>query len=243
MECEYNDLRRECLFYHKRLSCDDLHKLPQILKIQGLSKRYGDQEVLRLVDWTLVKGSKTLLKGANGSGKTTLFKILTTLIRPTSGSIEIDGRSIWSDPIRARHSFSYLSPDERSFYWRLSARRNLLFFGTLQRLSEKESPKRFEPLAEKLGILDVLTRPFQEFSSGMRQKLALVRALMLDRPLYLLDEPERHLDGKSVDLLKSLLEEKTAKGAAVLVATATDGFHLGGPSFRLENGKIQEETT
>ncbi|HLG19543.1 MAG TPA: ABC transporter ATP-binding protein [Bdellovibrionota bacterium] len=217
--------------------------MPQLLEFESVSKRFPSRELFTDLSWGMAAGERVLLRGANGSGKTTLLKLIATLIRPTSGTIRIHGRSIWTHPLETRKCFAYLSPDERSFYWKLTGTQNLRFFGRLQYLSSKELAERSERLASAFQLDKDLDRPFQEYSSGMRQKLSLIRALMLNRSLYLLDEPDRHLDAEGLAALETILGEKISSGAAVLVVTAAPSTALGGKSYVLADGRIRENHT
>ena len=128
---------------------------------------------LRGVDVTLRSGEIVALLGPNGAGKTTLLEILATLIRPTSGEAFVDGIDIVRNPDRARERIGYVIVEERSFFWRLSARENLRFFAALGGIHGKVADRRIVEVVALLGLRDELDVRFMELSSGQKQRMAI----------------------------------------------------------------------
>lgn len=160
------------------------------------------------------------LLGPNGAGKTTLVKILCTLILPTSGSARLGGHDLaHSDRVRAQVGLS--TGDERSFYWRLTGRQNLAFFGALSDLPRSQLPQRVEEVLRQLGLESVADRPFQTYSSGMRQRLGIGRALLHRPRILFLDEPTRSLDPNSTLQLHQLIQEEllAREGMTIFLTT------------------------
>ncbi len=176
--------------------------LPPI-DVQNLSKTF-DHSPVSLFSRTRIKttaldrihlqipeGEIFVLLGPNGAGKSTFLKILTGLISPDAGSVQIYGRSHREK--KSVQNLSLLINDERSFYFRLSARQNLEFFAALYGFSDREKKARIEFLQKRFA-LDYLDLPYQECSVGMKQRLALARCFLKNSKILLMDEPTRSLD-------------------------------------------------
>jgi len=148
------------------------------------------------------------LVGINGAGKTTLIKILSTMLLPSAGWARVGGLDVCRHPDRVRRMIGFVSSNERSFYWRLTARQNLQFFAVLNRVPRAGLDDWIDALLAEVGLADVADRRFDGFSTGMRQRLAFARAL-LGRPAILyMDEPTKGLDPVSSCALIATLREK-----------------------------------
>jgi ABC-2 type transport system ATP-binding protein len=136
----------------------------------------------------------TCLLGPNGAGKTTLIKILASLITPDSGDVLYDGlaQDSWGRSVQGK--IGLVTPNDRSFYWRLTGRQNLMFFGSLYSLRGQALKERVGEALSDAGLTEDADKPYRLYSSGMKQKLNIARALVGDPELYLLDEPAAHLD-------------------------------------------------
>jgi len=159
--------------------------------------------------------------GPNGAGKTTLLKILACLILPTNGEARICEHDVARRSVAVRRMLGFVTSDERSFYWRLTGIENLQFFGNLYGLSGKALLHRISYLLERLDLKEPADRPFKEYSSGMKQRLAVARALLHDPPVLLLDEPTRSLDPISAKHLRRFVSEELSgrEGKTLLLAT------------------------
>jgi ABC-2 type transport system ATP-binding protein len=166
-------------------------------------------------------GSIFGLLGPNGAGKTTLLKILSGLILPTQGTARVGGFDVAHQDGQIQRILGFVSSDERSFYWRLTGRENLRFFGSLYSLHGKALSERLDYLLERLELKEQADKPFGEYSSGMKQRLAMVRALLHDPPILLLDEPTRSLDPISAKHLRRFIAEELngREGKTLLLAT------------------------
>lgn len=144
------------------------------------------------------------LLGPNGAGKTTLVKMLCTLILPSSGTATIAGLPLQkSGQIRAR--IGLVVTDERSFYWRLSAWRNLQFFAAMYGLTGVQANERITQVLHDVDLYDVRSRRFSDFSSGMKQRLAIARSILHQPRILFLDEPSRSLDPNATQRLHALI--------------------------------------
>ena len=178
-------------------------------------------EVLHGVSLTVQRGELFGLLGPNGAGKTTLLKLLCTLTSPDSGSITIDGVDAAKNPLAVKRRIGLCSSEERSFYFRLTARQNLEFFGALAGLSRDVLPQRIDEVVELVDLKDALDIKFSGYSSGMRQRLTMARAMLADPPILYLDEPTRAVDPVHAEELRVLIREELVnrRGKRVVLAT------------------------
>lgn len=182
------------------------------------------------------------LLGPNGAGKTTLLKILATLIVPDRGSATVAGHDVVDDAPGVRRVIASVLANERSLYWRLSARENLDLFAALLRLPMKESAARVSDALDVVGLTDTGRKMVGQFSAGMMQRLLVARALLGSPRVLLLDEPTRSLDPSAAHAFRAFLREElgTRRGCAVLVAThrTEEAFELCDRVVVLNRGRI-----
>jgi ABC-2 type transport system ATP-binding protein len=176
-------------------------------------------QALSGVSFTARRGELVGLLGPNGAGKTTLLKILCGLVLPDEGQARVLGVPVGS-PALAR-VLGLVHGEERSFYWRLTARENMAFFARLHQLPAALRDRRIADLLERVNLGGDADRRFSDFSSGMRQRLAIARALLADPPVVLMDEPTRSLDpvsaGEQRDWIRGELHGRLGK--TILMAT------------------------
>ena len=196
---------------------------PPLRMLRKLLKRRGPGvvEALRDVSLRVEAGEIFGLVGRNGQGKTTLIKTTCGLIEPSAGSVRVFGHDSVRDLREVKRRIGLVSADERSFYFRLTGRENLTFFGRLQGLSDRQISARIDALSAQFELTPLLERPFQDYSTGNKQRLAIVRALLADPPLLLLDEPTRSLDPISAEGLRRVLAHwaSAGRGKTVLITT------------------------
>lgn len=173
------------------------------------------------VSFSVPSGEIFGLLGPNGAGKTTLLKILSCLIIPTRGTALINGLSTQRDEMRVKASIGFVTSDERSFYWRLSGRENLRFFASLYNLSHAAGRRRSQELIDRLDLSEKADHAFMTYSSGMKQRMAVARALLHDPPVIFMDEPTRSLDPQAAKHLRALVAESLCRqeGKTILLAT------------------------
>jgi ABC-2 type transport system ATP-binding protein len=193
----------------------------------GLRRPTGEvaRPALQNVSFTIREGEMVGLLGPNGAGKTTLLKSIATLLQVTSGQIIVHGLDVEADPMRARRLMGLVTCEERSFYWRLSARQNLRFFAALYGVPEKQSGPRIDMLLETLGLSAAANLPYHTYSTGMRQKLAIARGLLSDPAVILYDEPTRSLDPLSAQNIRRWIVANRAGARKTTHLIATNQLH------------------
>ena len=172
------------------------------------------------VDLEVKEGEFFWLLGPNGAGKTTLIKLLCCLVLPSSGTAQVFGNDILREEQAVKNLVGLVSSEERSFFWRLTGRENLQFFASLYHLSGLPAKKRIDELLEMVDLTDEGDIRFQNYSTGMRQKLAIARGLLSHPRLLFVDEPTRSLDPVSAQTVRRFFKEKVAgEGKTVVLAT------------------------
>ena len=185
------------------------------------SKERDGAVALDSVNLRIEEGELCGLLGRNGAGKTTLIKILSTLILPTGGTARVNGFDILKDDASVRSSVGLISSDERSFYWRLSGRDNLLFFASLQKIPPAKAGERIKEVLDLVGLNGMGKEVFQNYSGGMKQRLSIARGLLHDPDVLFMDEPTKGLDPEAADRLRTFIRRDLVEGAGRTVLLAT----------------------
>lgn len=191
-----------------------------MIRVIELTKYFKNICVLNEVNFEVKQGEIFGIIGPNGAGKTTLLKILSTLILPTKGTAHINGYDIVKEQIKVKVSIGLVTGDERSFYWRLTGRKNLEFFATFYNIPKKLAKERIDYLTDLIKIENIDKR-VGEYSSGMKQRLGIARSLLHNPPVLLMDEPTKSLDPGSSFELRLFLKEHLSKkeGKTIIIAT------------------------
>jgi heme exporter protein A len=172
----------------------------QALRIDGLTRSYGEREALSDVSLSLAAGQTLVVFGPNGAGKTTLLRVLATLLRPHSGRVEVLGRKLPDNAWRVRGRIGLLG-HEPLLYRELTPRENLRYHARLHGVGSH----RVEELLASVGIDGRADEPLRTLSRGMVQRVAVARAVLHDPPLLLLDEPRANLDPSAIELVAPLI--------------------------------------
>jgi ABC-2 type transport system ATP-binding protein len=180
--------------------------------LRRLLRRKGPDVVhaLRGVSLRIEQGEVFGLVGRNGQGKTTLIKSTCGLIEPSEGHVRVFGFDSVRNTLEIKRRVGLVNADERSFYFRLTGEQNLLFFARLLGMGDADAEARIRMLVPELELDDAIARPFQEYSSGNKQRLSIARALLVNPPLLLLDEPTRSLDPISAQALRATIRRWAA---------------------------------
>lgn len=175
---------------------------------------------LQNISFKLPKGAVLAILGPNGAGKTTLLKILSTLILPDHGSFRINGLVSGKDDEKIKTNIGLLASCERSFYWRLTGRQNLEFFAALYGIPAQKRKEKIDELFGLFGI-DFGDKRFDSYSTGMQQKIGLIRAIIHEPGLLLLDEPTKSLDYTAAMEFRSFVKRNLAKEQGKTVVFTT----------------------
>ncbi|HKW78813.1 MAG TPA: ABC transporter ATP-binding protein [Candidatus Limnocylindria bacterium] len=171
------------------------------------------------IDLTVETGEIFGLLGPNGAGKTTTMKMISTLLEPTAGTIRVLGIDVAKEPRKVRARLGAMLSGERSLYWKLTARENLEYFAALYHVPPKQIKQRIDASLAAVKLDDRADDYVERYSTGMRQRLALARALLPDPPLVILDEPTVGLDPQAARDLRERVRELRSQGRTVLLTT------------------------
>lgn len=189
-----------------------------MLNIQNLTKRYGSKTAVDNLSLSIEAGEICAFIGHNGAGKTTTLKACCGLLTPDSGEITVDGMSIREKPIDCKRVMAYI-PDNPDMYEFLTGYEYLNFVADVYGVTKEDREKRIAELGALLGITDALGGAISECSHGMKQKIAIISALIHKPKLILMDEPFVGLDPVASYQLKNLMAEHCANGGAIFFST------------------------
>jgi ABC-2 type transport system ATP-binding protein len=189
-----------------------------VIKTYELAKRFGDFTAVNRINLHVSKGEVLVLLGPNGAGKTTTVRLLTSILKPTSGSAYVAGYDVVSEASKVRSSVGVLT-EHHGLYKRMNALEYLQFFGELYGLSESVINRRSTELLEQFDLLQVRLQKLGEYSKGMRQKLALTRALLHDPDVLLLDEPTSAMDPESARVVRNSIAGLQNKDRVIMICT------------------------
>ena len=211
--------------------------LPYAIETLNITKRFiqtksfGDlllhpfrkKELIALekVSIKVKKGELFGILGPNGAGKTTLIKVLCTLILPNEGTAYVNGYDVVEEDEKVKASIGLVTSEERSFYWRLTGRKNLRFFASLHNFSNSEMKSRIDEVLRIVGLEDRADDRFDNYSSGMKHRMAIARGLLNDPAILFMDEPTSSLDPYAAQKLRAFIKEDLVrdKGKTVFLST------------------------
>jgi len=208
-----------------------------MISIINLQKKFGRKVIINNLNLEVEKGDFLVLFGPNGAGKTTLIKILSTLARPTSGNVTINGYDMREKGVDLRASIGMISHNP-FLYDDLTLYENLKFYSRMYGLKKDE--KAIKELADQVGLLHRLNDSVGEFSRGMKQRAAVARAVIHDPPVLLLDEPYTGLDYRAWGMLSGMLSGFHRDGKTILLITHNVelGHSIGARLACLVNGQV-----
>ncbi|MGE5222706.1 MAG: ABC transporter ATP-binding protein [Omnitrophica WOR_2 bacterium] len=185
---------------------------------ENLSKQFDEFLAVDRVSLQVEAGQVLGLLGPNGAGKTTTVRMLTSILRPTQGKARVAGFDVVEQPSQVRASVGVLT-EQHGLYERMPAGDYLEFFGQIYGLQGTKLKENIQHMLDIFGLLEFRQKRIGEFSKGMRQKLALARALMHDPPVLLLDEPTSAMDPESARLVRNSIRSLRSAQRAILICT------------------------
>jgi len=189
-----------------------------MIELDRLVKKFGDLVAVNDLSLTIPRGEFFAMLGPNAAGKTTTMKLLTGLIKPTSGCARICGFDVQSQPLEARRRLAYV-PDFPFLYEKLTAWEFFRFMGQLFQFDAARIEKNAQELVARFHLGDFAARPLEGLSHGTRQRVAIVSALLHDPEVFVIDEPMVGLDPQHARIVKDVLKERSRAGMTVLLST------------------------
>lgn len=189
-----------------------------LVEARNLQKRFRTYHAVRGVSFSCYAGEVFGLLGPNGAGKTTTIRMLTTILRPTSGTARVAGRDVVREAEEVRGSIGVL-PENAGVYGRLTGREVIRYAGQLYGLAPDVLERRIVEVADALELTEHLDRLTDTFSKGMKQKINVARALIHDPPVVFLDEPTSGLDVISARSVRDFVLRFKAEGRCVILST------------------------
>ncbi|MDP4105279.1 MAG: ABC transporter ATP-binding protein [Bacillota bacterium] len=211
-----------------------------MIDIKGLTKQADNKLILRGIDLAIEQGETVAILGPNGAGKSTLLKVLSTLIKPTTGQVEINGLNLKKNQLEIKKLFGYL-PHSSLLYDQYSPLENLIFFGKLYGVNHPE--ERAIELVKEVGLSFFLNEPVKNFSRGMIQRIAIARAIVHDPKILYLDEPHTGLDQGAIAILNNVIVSMKEKGTTTLMVTHDfkQAAEICDRILIMKNGKIVDD--
>ena len=189
-----------------------------MLHIENITKRYGDKAAVDHLTLSIAPGEICGFIGHNGAGKTTTIKICCGILQPDEGRVLVNGTCVQDDPIACKRVIAYI-PDNPDLYEYMSGIQYLNFIADIFAVPKAEREARIRRYADAFELTGDLAQPVSAYSHGMKQKLAIISALLHDPKLIIMDEPFVGLDPKAAHLLKQLMREHCDKGGAIFFST------------------------
>ena len=211
-----------------------------MIDIKGLTKQADNKLILRGIDLSIKQGETVAILGPNGAGKSTLLKVLSTLIKPTTGQVMINGLNLKKNQLEIKKLFGYL-PHSSLLYDQYSPLENLIFFGKLYGVNNPE--KRATELVKEVGLSFFLNEPVKNFSRGMIQRIAIARAIVHEPKILYLDEPHTGLDQGAIAILNNVIVSMKEKGTTTLMVTHDfkQAAEICDRILIMKNGKIVDD--
>lgn len=214
------------------------------IETHGLTKKFGSFTAVDHIDLAVQRGEIYGFLGPNGAGKSTTIRMLCTLLRPTSGTAKVAGFNIDSEANEVRKRIGLVS-EKLIMYTRLTAEQNLMFFGKLYGMDNAELKSKVDELLDMMKLMPFKDRSVGGFSSGMRQRMNLIRALIHDPEIIFLDEPTTALDPQSTKFVRDTILDLKKKGHTIVLTThiMEEADELSDRISIIDHGKIMATGT
>ena len=210
-----------------------------MIEANSLSKQFESFLAVDSVSFNVESGEVMALLGPNGAGKTTTVRMLTSILKPSAGSARVAGFDVVREPGQVRRNVGVLT-ENHGLYMRMRSEEYLGFFGELYGLSPAQCRKRVAELLDRFGMREAVGKRLGEYSKGMRQKLALIRAMLHNPPVLLLDEPTSAMDPQSARLVRDAITTLRSEQRAVILCThnLTEAELLADKIAMIQRGRI-----
>jgi sodium transport system ATP-binding protein len=192
-----------------------------MIEIKNLTKAFGTTNAVNDLSVTIAKGEIFGLLGENGAGKTTILRMLATMLRPTSGTAEINGYDLLKQPDKVRGETGILFGGEVGVYDRLTARENIRYFAELNNMKKEKVDKRIDEISVMLGMSEYIDKRVGKFSRGMKQKVSIARSIVHNPNIMLFDEPTSGLDVTSSRIIHNFIRSCRDEGKIIIFSSHT----------------------
>jgi sodium transport system ATP-binding protein len=190
-----------------------------MIEVINLTKQFKDVKAVDNLNFSIKEGEIVGLLGENGAGKTTTLRIISTMIKCTSGTVKVSGFDIHKEPSKVRSEIGILFGGEVGLYDRLTARENVRYFAELNGMDKNEADKSIEKLSERLEMKEFMDRRVGKFSRGMKQKVAIARSIVHEPKVILLDEPTAGLDVTASRLIHDFIKNCKKENKAIVFSS------------------------
>ncbi len=190
-----------------------------MLEIKELSKRFKSVNVVDKLSFTVNEGEIVGLLGENGAGKTTTLRMISTMLKPTEGSVVVNGYDVIKQSDKVRNEIGILFGGDVGIYDRLTAKENIQYFGRLYGMADAEINRRIEELSKDLDMKEYIDRRAGKFSRGMKQKVSIARTIVHSPKVMLFDEPSTGLDVSAARVIHDFIIKCKGENKTILLSS------------------------
>lgn len=190
-----------------------------MLKLNNVTKSFKTKKVVDSLNFSVKNGEIVGLLGENGAGKTTTLRMISTMLKITDGSIEVNGIDVKSNPEKVRKEIGILFGGDVGLYDRLTGRENIKYFANLYGMNDKEANKRIDELAKSFNMEDYINTPVGKYSRGMKQKISIARSIVHNPSVMLFDEPTTGLDVSAARIVQDFILQCKKENKVILFSS------------------------
>ena len=190
-----------------------------MLKLNKLTKSFKSKKVVDSLTFSVNKGEIVGLLGENGAGKTTTLRMISTMLKITDGSIEVNGVDVKTNPEKVRKEIGILFGGDVGLYDRLTGRENIKYFANLYGMNDKEANERIDELAKSFNMEDYINTPVGKYSRGMKQKISIARSIVHNPSVMLFDEPTTGLDVSAARIVQDFILQCKKENKVILFSS------------------------
>lgn len=190
-----------------------------MLKLNNVTKSFKTKKVVDSLSFSVNNGEIVGLLGENGAGKTTTLRMISTMLKITDGSIEVNGIDVKNNPEKVRKEIGILFGGDVGLYDRLSGRENIKYFANLYGMTDKEANERIDELAKSFNMEDYINTPVGKYSRGMKQKISIARSIVHNPSVMLFDEPTTGLDVSAARIVQDFILQCKKENKVILFSS------------------------